>query len=124
MKNSAWRRSKNSWFNKALIKGDSFLHAGADAAFDAALTYGLGGRYSDVGNTFRRSYKNRRKVWKKWQKGMKGQITGSARGPVYGSNPHPPIYGSPPIGDPVKYKLAFLTPEVTPIEKWHKGKLC
>lgn len=76
--------------------------------------------------------------WRKpWGKSKPGHYIGSARPiygsapgkkPVYGSNPHPPIYGSPPIGppkipDPVAYKMEFITPVISPVEKWHKGLL-
>jgi len=140
MKNSAYKRAKDSWFNKALIKFDKYAYAGGFAGLDAALGYATTGSWSNnqAGSVFNKSYKARGKEWKKWRRNMKGQITGSARnitgsapigsgrkGPVYGSNPHPPIYGSPPLPrDPVAYKMEWLTPIINPIEKWHKGRVC
>lgn len=136
MKNSAYKRAKNSWFNKALNEFSRIgegavvggMHAIAGIPFGDPLGYGLSG--------FRKGYKYEKRRQKAWRRGLKGQITGSApspiygsapprKGPVYGSNPHPPIYGSPPLPrDPVKYKLEFLTPIISPVEKWHKGRLC
>lgn len=132
-------RNKKSYFNKSLKKfskyGGAFIGGAAGTLLDYITSdVAFGGPMQKIG------YKKGKGLFyqKPWGRSRRGHIVGSARnvtgsaprgrvrvGPVYGSNPRPPVYGSPPLPkDPVVYKLEFLTPIVSPVEKWHKGRLC